>query len=514
MGRLGAVFDLHESLLAHMEGFGTFRAIVVGDFMLDQVLSGAAERLSPDAPVPVIAADESEMRSHPGGAAGVAACLRALGGEVRCAGVSGQDDAGRLLRSLLVDAGCDASLILTDPTRPTTVKRSIVGLAQHRHPQKMFRLDFESRSALSSSLQEALLQGIERVIDSVDVVCLEDYDKGVCTDELCQRLVALCRRAGKALLVDPAAIRDYRRYRGATAITPNRTEAEIATGCAVPRDFDLHAAGALSQRLLDTVELDAVVLTLDRHGALLHERNAAPVHVPTVARKVYDVTGAGDMVLAALACAVAQRVPWPESVAFANAAAGLEVEVFGAQPIPLAQIRRSVYELARGHAGKIRSLDEAVVEVALWRDAGRRIVLTNGCFDVLHAGHVASLRGARALGDVLIVGVNTDEQVRRMKGECRPVYPLPERMELLEALACVDLVVPFAEPTAAELLRGLRPDVYAKGGDYQREQLNEWPLLRELAIEVQIIPARPGLSTTAIIDRIGRSIESEKVGRS
>jgi len=498
------VSDLHESLLEHLERFAAFKALVVGDFMLDQILAGAAERLSPDAPVPVIAANESDMQSQPGGAAGVAACLRALGATVRCAGVCGADAAGDSLRRLLEEAGCEASLLVRDASRTTTVKRSIVGLAQHRHPQKMFRLDFESREAIAPEICEALLRGIEAVIGEIDVVCLEDYDKGVCTPELTQRLAALCRRARKPLLVDPAAIRDYSRYRGATAITPNRTEAELATGLTMPRDFQPAEASRLSRQLLDRLELEAVVLTLDRHGALLHERRGEPLHVPTVARAIYDVTGAGDVVLAALACAVAQRVPWPEAVAFANAAAGLEVEVFGAQPIPLARVRQSIYELARGHHGKIRALDEAAQEVALWRANGRRIVLTNGCFDTLHAGHIASLRGARGLGDALVVGVNHDDQVRRMKGEGRPVYPLSERMELLEAIECVDLVVPFAEPTAAELIRRLRPDVYAKGGDYRREQLNEWPLLSELGIEVCLIPARPGVSTTAVIERIGR----------
>ncbi|MBX3355379.1 MAG: bifunctional heptose 7-phosphate kinase/heptose 1-phosphate adenyltransferase [Phycisphaeraceae bacterium] len=507
--------DLHTSLLEHLERFTTFRALVVGDFMLDQVLAGAAERLSPDAPVPVIAASEEEMRSQPGGAAGVAACLKAMGGEVRCAGVRGRDAAGERLVDLLRAAGCDASLILPDPSRPTTVKRSIVGLAQHRHPQKMFRLDFESRAPLSADLSEALLHGIEKVLHEVDIVCLEDYDKGVCTEPFCRRLVALCRAAGRPILVDPAAIRDYGRYRGATAITPNRTEAELATGSVVPRDFDAATTGALAGTLLERHDFDAVVLTLDRHGALLLERGGAPIHVPTVARTIYDVTGAGDMVLAALACAVAQQVPWPEAVAFANAAAGLEVEVFGAQPIPLPRVRRSVFELARGYSGKVRTLDDAAAECELWRADGRRVVLTNGCFDLLHAGHVASLRGAKAMGDVLVVGVNVDAQVLRMKGEGRPVAPLAERMEMLEALSCVDLVVPFVEPTAEVLLRRLRPDTYAKGGDYRPETLNEWPVLRELGIEVRLVPSRPGVSTTTIIDRIlqGHVAASEKAAR-
>lgn len=510
---LGPMAELHESLLGHLERFTTFRALVVGDFMLDQVLAGDAERLSPDAPVPVISAVESEMHSQPGGAAGVAAALRALGGQVRCAGVCGDDAAGDILRRLLRDAECDESLILPDESRPTTVKRSIVGLAQHRHPQKMFRLDFESHEPLAPELQEALLRGIEERLAEIDVVCLEDYDKGVCTEELCQRLATLCRRSGRPLLVDPAAIRDYARYRGATVITPNRTEAELATGRTAPRDFNPAETARLSESLLRALDLEAVVLTLDRHGALLHERDRPPLHVPTVARTVYDVTGAGDVVLAALACAVAHRVPWPEAVAFANAAAGLEVEVFGAQPIPLSRVRQSIFELARGRAGKIRTLDMAAEEAALWRANGRRVVLTNGCFDVLHAGHVASLRGARGFGDALIVGVNGDAQVRRMKGAGRPVFPIAERLELLEALEDVDLVVPFDDPTAAELIRRLRPDVYVKGGDYRKEEINEWPLLAELGIDVRLVPARPGLSTTNVIARIAQSIESENVPR-
>ncbi len=503
--------NLHESLLERLAEFGPFRALVVGDFMLDQVMTGAAERLSPDAPVPVIAADESEMSSAPGGASNVAVCLAALGASVRCAGLRGADDAGERLVMLLGQAGCDGSLVMPERGRPTTVKRSIVGLAQHRHPQKMFRLDFESRAPMRPETETALLEAIERALPAVDVVCLEDYGKGVCTETLCQRLVTLCRRAGRPLLVDPAAQRDYARYRGATVITPNRTEAEIATGLPMPREFDAAAAGRLARALLQSLELEAVVLTLDRHGALLEERGRDAVHIPTVARTVYDVTGAGDMVLEALAAARAHGVPWPESVAFANAAAGLEVEVFGAKPIPLARIRRSVHQLARGRAGKVRRLDEMAEEAELLREDGRRLVLTNGCFDLLHAGHLASLQGARALGDALVVGVNHDEEVRRTKGPSRPVVPLRERMEMLEALECVDFVVPFAEPTAEELIRRIRPSIYAKGGDYREEEINEWPLLQQLGIPVRIIRQRDGWSTTTLIERIGRALESEKV---
>ena len=216
--------------------------MVVGDFMLDQHVYGAAERLSPDAPVPVLHATKSEDR--PGGASNVSLCIRGLKGEVVCFGVVGADDAGRTLRAKLVEAGCDVGGIIDDPARPTTIKRSLIGLAQHRHPQKMFRMDIETREPLPAHIEEALLDLIAARIDSVDVVCLEDYNKGVCTPRVCRRLVDLCRKHDKELLVDPAAIEDYSKYRSATAVTPNRSEAELATGLDTPIDAsELHNAG-------------------------------------------------------------------------------------------------------------------------------------------------------------------------------------------------------------------------------------------------------------------------------
>ena len=500
--------NLPERLLERLAHVRPFRAIIVGDFMLDEHLHGDAERLSPDAPVPVIVADHDGLRSMAGGASNVATCLGALGGTALCAGVTGADAPGATLRRILEQGGADTSLLVEDPGRPTTVKRSIVGLAQHRHPQKMFRLDFESRAALPAALEERLLARLEAALPGVDVVCIEDYEKGVCTPSLCQALVRMCRSAGKPLLVDPAASADYSRYRGATAITPNRTEAERATGLPTPREFSVEALRPLAERLLTDLQLEAVVLTLDRHGALLVRRDEAPLHVPTVARTVYDVTGAGDMVLAALAAGVANGIAWPEAVAFANAAAGLEVEVFGTQPIPLSRVRQSVLSLARGEQGKVRTLEDLEVELAVHREAGRRVVLTNGCFDVLHAGHVAYLREAKRQGDVLVVGVNDDEQVRRMKGAERPIFPLQERLEVLDALECVDYLVPFAEPTAHTLIRRIHPEVYAKGGDYRPQDLNEWDLIQELRLDLRILSHRPGRSSTGTIARLR---QSEKV---
>ncbi len=489
-----------STLLERLNAYQPFSAIVVGDFMLDQSVYGAAERLSPDAPVPVLHASRTE--ENPGGAAHVALCLRELKAEVWCFGVTGDDREGRILRSMLEDAGCDASGLLVDASRPTTIKRSLVGLAQHRHPQKMFRLDIESRDALPPPIAGRIEEMVAARIGRVDVVCLEDYDKGVCGPGLCRRVIAEGRACGRPVLVDPAAVADYSRYRGATAITPNRSEAELATGLDTPLEASqIHNAG-LASKLLADLDLDAVVLTLDRHGALLEERGGAPMLVPTVARQVYDVTGAGDMVLAALAGAVANGFDWPDAVRFANAAAGLEVEVFGAQAIPFVKVQRELLAQAQRLDGKVRSLEDLAVELAVHRAAGHRIVFTNGCFDVIHAGHAAYLGEARRLGDVLVVAVNADEQVRLQKGEGRPVFTERDRVDVLAALACVDYVTVFGEPTPHEILRRLRPDVLVKGGDYNLDEVVGREVVEGYGGEVRVLGFRPGLSSSAAIERL------------
>lgn len=488
------------SLLHQLGSYKPFAAIVVGDFMLDQHVYGAAERLSPDAPVPVLHATRWEDR--PGGASNVSLCIRGLKGDVLCFGVVGADDAGRTLRAKLVEAGCDVGGIIDDASRPTTIKRSLIGLAQHRHPQKMFRMDIETRDPLATHIEDALFDLIARRIDEADVVCLEDYSKGVCTERLCARLITLCRAHAKELLVDPAAIEDYSKYRGATAVTPNRSEAELATGLDTPIDAsELHNAG-LATKLLKELDLDAVVLTLDKHGALLEERDGRPVVVPTVARAVYDVTGAGDMVLAALAGARANGIGWHEAVRFANIAAGLEVQVFGAQAIPFATIQREVLMQTRTFENKLRDIEDLLVELAVHREAGHRIVFTNGNFDVIHAGHVGYLREARTLGDVLVVAINADEQVRVQKGANRPIYPAADRAAILSEMQCVDFVTVFEEPTVDDLLRRIQPDLYVKGGDYKPHEINEHDTAKRLGIELRVLAHRPGLGSRHVIEKM------------
>ncbi|MCX5662393.1 MAG: D-glycero-beta-D-manno-heptose 1-phosphate adenylyltransferase [Planctomycetota bacterium] len=486
-------------LIRFVDHWKTRRIVVAGDFMLDRYVYGNAERLSPDAPVPVLAVERQEDK--PGGAANVCLALRALRCSVACLGVVGQDETGTLLRKILRQNRCDVSGILALDDRPTTVKQSLVGLAQHRHPQKMFRVDTEVRRALDADALAALLKQAARLLKGADVLCLEDYNKGVLGPETCQALIALAKRMKVPVLVDPAAIADYGKYKGATCITPNRTEAGLATRINANKG-DEPSLQAMARKLLDELGLESVVLTLDKQGALLQERGGKPVMVPTVARQVYDVTGAGDMVLAMLAAARANGADWPTAVDLANTAAGLEVERFGVVSIPLEEVLVSLLEKQHADLGKRRDLDQLVTEIAAYRSQGRRIVFTNGCFDILHAGHVSFLRQARQQGDLLVVGLNSDASIRKLKGAGRPVNHEADRVMVLGELQSVDYICVFSEDTPIKLIRAVRPDVLVKGSDYTRDKVVGGDWVEKHGGKVVLADLVAGRSTTNIIRKI------------
>lgn len=479
-----------------------FNALVVGDVMLDELLYGDADRLSQDAPVPVLHVRRSDHRA--GGAANVCLNLAALGGSVTVLAVAGDDVEATQLREALEREGIDTAGLITDPSRPTTVKRSLIGLAQHRHPQKMFRVDFESREPIAEVIRDQLLAVLDARLAAADVVCIEDYNKGVCSEAFCQAVIERARAAGKPVLVDPAAIEDYTKYRGATCITPNRTEAEKATGATTSGDAP-EANADIGRTLLDDLNLDTVVLTLDRHGAMLLRNDETPALIPTVAREVYDVTGAGDMVLAGLAAAVACGIDWTEAVGIANVAAGLEVEIFGVEPIPLAKLRHAVMKQDGKLQGKLRTLEQALVEVEATRRDGGTVVFTNGCFDIIHTGHVTLLEKAAALGSTLIIGLNTDDSIQRLKGPDRPVNTLEDRARVLGALGCVDAVVPFDADTPIELIETILPDVLVKGGDYTRETVVGYEAVEAAGGRVALIDLVEGKSTTGTIEKLRTS---------
>lgn len=497
--------SIDDALLARLDAWRPFTAIVVGDFILDEMVYGDAERLSPDAPVPVLLVRSREFR--PGGSANVCMDLAALHARVLAFGVTGEDTAAKRLRDALAKEGIDTAGLIADDTRPTTLKQNLIGLAQARHPQKMFRVDEESTQPLSPAVQQRLLERIERAMPSADVVILEDYAKGVCDEALCQRVIALARALGKPVFVDPARNAPPHRYRGATTITPNRTEAQQLCG-RLPSPARGSEPPAMAKALLDAMELECCVLTLDRHGALLLERGRSDAStVPTLAREVYDVSGAGDMFLAALAAARANGCTWTQSVHVANAAAGLEVEVFGVQPIPFASVRESLVRLSgAGHAGKLRSVAQVLAEVSDLRRRGKRVVFTNGCFDVLHSGHVTLLEKAAAMGDYLVVGLNSDASVRRLKGPTRPVNTQDDRARVLGALACVGAVVVFdhdraGNDTPLDLIETILPEVLVKGGDYTRASVVGADVVERHGGRVELVPLVEGKSTTATLQR-------------
>jgi len=493
-----------ETLLSTLADWKPFNAIVVGDFMLDQLLSGEATRLSPDAPVPVLKVTKQE--NNPGGAANLALDLVALGAKVTAMGVVGNDHEAGMLCDALIDELIDCSGITIDESRPTTVKRNLIGLAQGRHAQKMFRVDFESNEPIDEAIEDLVIAAYNEALPHAQIVCIEDYNKGVCTQRVCQEIITRAKALGIPVFVDPAPIKDYTKYRGASAITPNRTEAELATGIKAGEDARESHREHLARTLLESNGFETVVLTLDKQGAVFVQAgNPETVHVPTVAREVYDVTGAGDMMLAALAAGRANGLDWTNAVRFANAAAGLEVEIFGVAPIAVEKIHDDLLTTHTTNLGKARTLDEIMVQVKAARQAGKKIVFTNGCFDVLHAGHVSLLQRCAQLGDMLILGINDDHSVHALKGEGRPVNNQNHRAHVLNALGCVDSVVLFNEDTPIKLIEAIKPDVLVKGGDYSVETVVGHELVTEAGGEVVILDLIDGLSTTNTIEKLKHS---------
>jgi D-beta-D-heptose 7-phosphate kinase/D-beta-D-heptose 1-phosphate adenosyltransferase len=488
-----------RQLLAQLETLGQPRLAVVGDLILDRYTWGNASRISPEAPVLVLGADREESRL--GGAAAVCSLLRGLGAEVSALGIVGNDSWGRQLRELLIELGVDDSGVLVDDSRPTTVKERFIGRAADRHPQQILRVDRETNAPLAAGHTQQLLAAYEAMLPESDAVLLSDYNKGCASEALIMQMIELARQRNIPLIVDPARLDDYSRYRGATLATPNRTEAALASGQSIDTVAEGQQAAAI---IREQAGIEAVIVTLDREGMALVDQTGKPAHFPTTTREVYDITGAGDMVLAALGVAMAAKFTLPDAIALANVAAGLEVEHVGVQPVSREEIRAELLSRAADQQGKI-IVKEAVARVArTLRERGRRIVFTNGCFDVLHFGHVSYLQEAAELGDVLIVGLNDDAGISRLKGPNRPINAAADRAGMLAALSCVDYVVVFEEDTPHDLLRAIRPEVLIKGGTYSVEEVVGREVVQEYGGEVRVAHELEGRSTTAILKRAGR----------
>jgi D-beta-D-heptose 7-phosphate kinase/D-beta-D-heptose 1-phosphate adenosyltransferase len=489
------------ALAGLVQRLGQPRVLVVGDVMLDRYVWGDAARISQEAPVVLLQADRREERL--GGASSVATMLRALGARVTLAGVVGDDADGGRIRRLLLELGIDDEAVVVDPHRPSTVKERYIGRAQARHPQQMIRVDYEVRAPLSAGRERELARAISGQLGRADVVLISDYDKGVCTPGLLAAVIAGARAAGVRTLADPIRGGDYRKYHGCSAITPNRLEAGLATGRTITTTpLALEAARELRERL----DLEAAVVTLDSQGMALVHADGRQQVFPTRPRQVYDVTGAGDMVLAVLGMCLAVGADYEPAIQLANVAGGLEVEKIGVVTVSRDEILRDLVLSAPAGTevgpGKVLQREALLAQLERRRAAGQRVAFTNGCFDVLHAGHVQYLREARAQADLLVVGLNSDAGVRALKGPSRPINAQDARALVLAALECVDHVTVFDEPTPLELIQLIRPDVLVKGADYGRAEIVGADLVESYGGRVHLAALREGYSTTRLLQRL------------
>lgn len=471
--------------------------LVVGDVMLDRYLWGSVERISPEAPVPVLRLTGSSERL--GGAANVAANLAGLGAAARLVGPVGDDADAQRLAAMLADLGIGEGLV-RDGQRPTITKTRIVG-----GHQQMLRLDQEADGPHAPAAQTALLQAALAALESLApaALILSDYAKGALPPATCQALIQRARALGIPVLVDPKG-RDYSKYRGATALTPNLKEAAEACGLA-GQDSEALLAGVAKLRA--ELALDYVVLTRGEAGMSLVAATGIE-HVATAARQVFDVSGAGDTVIATLALAVAAGLAPLEACRLANLAAGIVVGKVGTSPVALDELRQEVESRAAlSQADKIASPAALAARIAEWRRRGEQVVFTNGCFDLLHAGHVSYLEQARQLGDRLVVGLNTDRSVSALKGPGRPVIHAADRARVLAALAAVDAVCLFDQDTPLDLIKALRPDILVKGDDYREDQVVGAAEVKAWGGRVALLPVVQGRSTSGIIRKLQESEE-------
>ncbi len=459
------------------------KILVLGDIMLDTYHIGDVKRISPEAPVPVVRVNRSY--SVLGGASNVARNLLGLGCVPFVVGQLGEDHNGRIMQDMFRELGIEVRFGLSDC--PTITKTRIVG-----NNQQIVRIDFEDdRYELSPVCAQTMLQAVEEFIGQCDMVVISDYGKGVCSADMCREVIDIAARCGKRVIVDPKGV-DWDKYHGAGIITPNTKELSAVYGEEVKNiDAVVHTA---ARAVIERYDLEALLVTRSEKGMSYVDRDGA-VDIPTEAREVYDVSGAGDTVVATLAAALSAGFPMEKAITLSNKAAGIVVGKMGTTPILFDDLQSELF--AGNLTGKIIERSQVAGLMRLLRMQHRRVVFTNGCFDILHKGHVVYLEKAKRQGDVLVVGLNTDASVRRLKGDKRPINPQDARACVMAALESVDYVVLFDEDTPYDLIREVAPDVLVKGGDYKVSEI----VGREFAGSTMVIPLEEGYSTTAIINR-------------
>lgn len=481
-----------------LETLGSPRILVIGDVMLDEYVWGEVSRISPEAPVPVVRATHREFKA--GGAGSVVENLVVLGASVDVIGLVGEDEAGRQLRGLFEKRGLDERGLVVSTTRRTTCKTRVMAYVQHanRAQQQILRLDWEEVRAPTPTEGARLMKVLDEAFArQPEIVLVSDYEKGLLTDDVLQAVIQRGRAQDVRVLVDPGRSVDYDRYRGSWLICPNRFEAQQASGVPMRGLDDYGRAGRL---LVERLGLEHAALTLDREGIMRVSADGSSQLFPTRVRTVTDVAGAGDMVHSIVGLAVASGWGIDDALRLANVGAGVEVSKVGVTPIERWELYQACAE--ETSVSKVRRHEDLVTIVERAHATGTRIVFTNGCFDFLHAGHVKLLQQAREFGDVLIVGLNSDSSVRRLKGEGRPVMSGEDRGSVLSGLAAVDHVVFFDQDTPLDLIGRIRPHVLVKGADYAGGVVVGRELVEAAGGRVELIPLTPHLSSTAILGRL------------
>jgi D-beta-D-heptose 7-phosphate kinase / D-beta-D-heptose 1-phosphate adenosyltransferase len=490
-GSLSLEYEEINRLLA---AFEQQRVLVVGDFMLDRYIWGEAERISPEAPVQVVRV--TNETAIPGGAGNVAHNICALLAHTSVAGVIGTDPAGDYLVEFCRKKGIKTEGLLRDKNRPTTEKTRICASAQ-----QVVRFDREHTEPLSLEFEEKLCAYIEANLNQIDGIFISDYNKGTLTPGVLDKILSLCRVRGKSAIVDPKGI-DYRKYRNALLITPNAKETASATGIPVKNEQDLERAVDMLRRQVGDCQ---ILVTQGSSGMTLFQAHEKPYHIPARTREVFDVSGAGDTVMAVMGLGLlagqsAERAAW-----LANIAAGVVVSKVGTTPITASDLKEALWCELSPTLKKFKDLDMMVRLVSGLHTQGRKIVFTNGCFDLLHAGHIRLLEASKAYGDVLIVALDDDQSVREIKGAHRPILTALERVKIISALDAVDLVTVFPSEKLMTLLESIRPHILTKGANYLEAEVKGREVVERYGGMVRLIPVSDDLSTSGLIDRIVRT---------
>jgi len=490
---------MSENLVHILSNIGRPNIMLVGDFMLDKYVWGEVNRISQEAPIPVLNVASEEIR--PGGAGSVASNLAHLGANIFCYGTIGNDNEGRLLLDNLNDLGVDTEGIVQDSDRPTTVKVRMMGHLQSagKGIQQLLRIDYEKTDDIEEEKQEVIINKIEDKIQQVDIVLISDMNKGLLSRRILDAVIKSGKDHNVPVIVDPGLTKDYGIYRGATAITPNRFETKLSTGIKIT---DVNSMKSAGKKLLEENLFEHIIITADKDGMFLYSRDGKCKLISTVPKDVYDVSGAGDMVLSVFGFVVGSKNSFEDAAMIANVAAGVEVGKVGAVPISKSEILSELMGGSNPLYTKIKVLDELEEILNRHRKENKKIVFTNGCFDILHVGHIEYLKFSRKQGDVLVIGLNTDRSVREQKGDKRPFVSEDERARLISALEDVDYVILFDDLTPEKLIRRVKPDVLVKGEDWKEKGVVGREFVESYGGKVILAPLVKDVSTTDIVSRI------------